>query len=81
MLLTEVTGDCQPFSDQMMSELDKMSQEDALAYVDRMIKRCVQVRNYYESLPVEPRHLHAWVIECNNIMRFKRLHSQIASEV
>lgn len=83
-MLTEVTGECLPFSDAWLDQLDKMTQAQALAWVQKHLELCIQHRNTYEAdllgKGVVPGLLHVWCIENNNIIRFKRLLDNIASE-
>lgn len=83
-MLTEVTGECLPFSDTWLDQLDRMSQAQAIAWVQQHLDSCVKHRNTYEALmlagEVLPGLIHVWCIDNNNIIRFKRLLDQIASE-
>ena len=83
-LLNEVTGECLPFDDAWLSQLDAMTKEQALAWVQRHLDSTIRHRNTYEndilSKGIVPGLLHVWCIDNNNIIRFKRLLDEIASE-
>lgn len=83
-MLTEVTGECLPFSEAWLDQLDRMTREQALAWVQQHLEISIQHRNHYEAdllgKGVVPGLLHVWCIENNNIIRFKRLLDNIASE-
>ena len=82
-LLTEVTGECLPFDDKWLAELDKMTKEQALAWVTLHINACKAHRVTFEKQMesgITPGLLHAWCIDNNNIIRFMRLYQEIAAE-
>lgn len=83
-LLTEVTGHCHPFDDTWIAQLDKMTKDQALEWVEKHIDASVRHRNNYEnamrSQGIEPGLLHCWCIDNNNIIRFMRLYHEIAAE-
>lgn len=83
-MLTEVTGECLPFSDAWLDQLDRMTQAQAIAWVQQHLEASIRCRNTYEAdllgKGVVPGLLHVWCIENNNIIRFKRLLDNIASE-
>lgn len=80
-LLTEVTGECYPFSDAWLDQLDKMSKKDALLWVTRHIEQTLKMRDHYEKKIVDgPEYIHAYCIECNNIIRYELLYKEISEE-
>ena len=83
-MLTEVTGECLPFSEAWLDQLDRMTQAQAIAWVQQHLQLSIQHRNNYEAQilagEVTPGLLHAWCIDNNNVIRFKRLLCQIDSE-
>lgn len=83
-MITEVTGECLPFSDAWLDQLDRMTREQALAWVQKHLDSSIRCRNNYEAQilagTITPGLLHVWCIDNNNIIRFKRLLDNIASE-
>lgn len=85
--LTTVTGHS-PVSAEMIDLLDSMSKEQALAHVQSVIVSTVQARDRYQTslLGSDSKSeqfkgfLHCYVIDCNNIVKLKRLYDQIAAE-
>lgn len=73
-----------PFSDAWLDQLDRMSREDALVWVQHHLEASIRCRNNYEvqilAGEVTPGLLHVWCIDNNNIIRFKRLLCEIDSE-
>lgn len=83
-LLNTVTGECEPFSEELLKRLDSMTKQQALEWVWMALDSTVAHRNHYEadmiSKGIAPGLVHAWCIENNNIIRFKRLYEEIAAE-
>lgn len=83
-LLSEVTGECLPFGDAWLDQLDRMTKPQALVWVQKHLDLTIQHRNTYEADMLQkgivPGLLHAWCIENNNIIRFKRLIQDIETE-
>lgn len=83
-MLTEVTGEYLPFSDAWLDQLDRMSQAQAIAWVQQHLEASIRCRNNYEAQilggDLTPGLLHVWCIDNNNIIRFKRLLCEIDSE-
>ena len=81
---TVVTGICAPFSDEWLNQLDRMTHAQAISWVQQHLDASIQHRNRYETEMLKdgviPGLLNAWCIDNNNIIRFKRLLDQIASE-
>lgn len=85
-MLTQVTGECLPFSDKWLDQLDQMSNTNAIDWVTKHLQACIISRNKYENAMLASYskefegYLHAWIIDCNNIVRFKRLLMEIENE-
>ena len=83
-LLSEVTGECHPFKDAWLDQLDRMTKPQALVWVQKHLDLTIQHRNTYEADMLQkgivPGLLHVWCIENNNIIRFKRLIQDIETE-
>lgn len=85
-LMTTVTGECHPFDDAWLTQLDAMSKESAIIWVTKHLDACREMRNRYEQNMMTSQgaefesNLHAWCIDNNNIVRYKRLLMQIEAE-
>lgn len=85
-MLKTVTGECHPFSDDWLTQLDKMTKEKAIAWVQMYLDSAIDKRNRYEQGLLQSRgqdfekYLHVWCIDNNNIVRFRRLILEIEAE-
>ena len=83
-MLTEVTGALEPLSDAWIDQLDAMPKQQALEWVHMHLRASIDFRNQRELSILNEgctsAKIHAWCIDNNNIIRFKRLHEEIESE-
>lgn len=81
-------GEAVPFDDLFLDMLDKMTQTQAIAHLAELIEKTQFHRDNYEKMMLNtvsgtPDHeaaKHCWVIDCNNILRFKKLYDEVCNE-
>ena len=85
-LLTEVTGSYEPSHPFNQSVLDNMSAEQAKVHVEGLLAKARSQRDQYEIKMLASNgdnykmYRHAWVIDSNNIVRFKEILDQLEEE-
>jgi hypothetical protein len=76
------------FDSKYLDHVNNLSKEQALVMVDKSMRLCVHWRNHYEKKMLStmfgsPEHLgafNAWLVDNNNLLQFKKLFDEIASE-
>lgn len=89
-LLTTVTGTYGLPLDNAQAIIDNMTATQALDHVGKLLTMTRQLRDRYEQAMLDcddsdvkgyKVNRHCWVIECNNIVRFKEMLIQIRGEI
>lgn len=87
-LLSTVSGQDTAVTQWFLDQIDKMSKEDAIKHIEKMIDKTIKIRNEYEKrMLAHPfgtdqfnTFRHAWVIDCNNVVRLKKLLDDVRNE-
>lgn len=77
------------FSEQFLHQVNQLSARDALALVDRSLLQTATMHDRYMHQLMNMKYddpqfagvQHCWWIDCNNILRLKKLHAEIESEL
>ena len=77
------------FNERFLEELNHLSAENALDMVNRSLLQTATMADRYEYQVMNTKYdhpdfagyQHAWWIDCNNVIRLKKLQSEIESEL
>ena len=83
---TQVIDDHGTFNDKWLDMLDRMTKVEALSHVTDVLNKTIEMRDRYQSIMLGSVGgefeiaRHGYVIDCNNIIKLKRLRDDIYSE-
>lgn len=76
-------GELVPFSTQWLDNINMMSKEQAITYLEDLINRTIKARDMYQTMMINNYSdgaLNCYCVDSNNIIRFAKLLNEIKDE-